>query len=249
MGILALATSFTGLLLQICLAMLLVWRKIPHLFSMFFVYVVFSACATVAKLSVYSNYRIFYVVYWSMEAFAVLLSILALLEVFRWIFALFWQSWWYRGFLYGSIIFVLALAIANAILNPPAHMGPLSALIYSSGIAVNFMQVTIFMVFWLLSTHLKVGFRRYAFGIMLGFGVSAFGTLAARLLRSIFGTKLTIVSAYLPPVAYISALLFWLHVFWREEPPEPEWALPIKPEELAEQIRQYTRLLKKFNRS
>lgn len=249
MGILAQVTSFTGLLLQICLAILLLWRKIPHLFPYFFVYLVFSACATVAKLGVYSNYRIFYVVYWSTEAVAVLLSILALLEVFRWVFALFWQSWWYRGFLYGSIILVLGFAIANAVVNPPAHMGPLSALIYSSGIAVNFMQVTIFMVFWLLSSHLRVGFRRYAFGIMLGFGVSAFGTLSARLLRSIFGTKLTVVSAYLPPVAYILALVFWLHVFWREEPPEPEWALPITPEELAEQVRQYTRILKKFNRS
>jgi hypothetical protein len=81
---------------------------------------------------------------------------------------------------------------------------------------------------------------------MLGFGVSSFGTLSARLLRSVFGTKFAIVSAYIPPVAYILALLFWLHVFWREEPPEAQWSLPITPEELAEQVREYTRILKKF---
>lgn len=249
MGKLGLITLIVAILLRIWLTVLLVRRKVQSLFPIFLVYIVFTLAASIAKLCVYSDYRTYYFLYWSTEAVAVLLSILALLEVFRWVFALFWQSWWYRGFLYGSIILVLGFAIANAIVNPPAHMGPLSALIYSSGIAVNFMQVTIFMVFWLLSTHLRVGFRRYAFGIMLGFGVSSFGTLSAGLLRSIFGTKLTIVSAYLPPVAYILALVFWLHVFWREEPPEAEWALPITPEELAEQVRQYTRILKKFNRS
>jgi hypothetical protein len=249
MGKLGLVTLIVPILLRIWLTALLARRKVQSLFPMFLAYIVFTLVASIAKLCVYSDYRTYYFVYWGTEAFAVLLSILALLEVFRWVFAFFWQSWWYRGFLYGAIILVLGLAIANAVVNPPAHMGPWSALIYSSGIAVNFMQATIFMVFWLLSRHLRVGFRRYAFGIMLGFGGSSFGTLSAGLLRSIFGTKLAFVSAYLPPVAYILALAFWLHVFWREEPPEPDWALPITPEELAEQVRQYTRILKKFNRS
>jgi hypothetical protein len=81
---------------------------------------------------------------------------------------------------------------------------------------------------------------------MLGFGMSSFGTLFAGLLRSVFGTKFTIVSAYIPPVAYICALGFWLHVFWRKEPPEAEGSLPLTPEELAEQMRQYTEMLKTF---
>jgi hypothetical protein len=246
MGKLGLVTPITGIALQACLAALLMRRKVQSLFPIFLSYVVFSLLASIAKLCVYSDYQTFYYLYWSTEAVAVLLSILALLEVFRWIFALFWQSWWYRGFLYGSIIFMLGLAIANAILNPPAYMNPLSAFIYSSGIAVNFLQLTIFMVFWLLSRHLRVGFRRYAFGIMLGFGVSSFGTLSARLLRSVFGTKLAVVSAYIPPVSYILALVFWLHVFWREEPPETQRSMPITMEELAEQVREYTRILKKF---
>lgn len=243
---LGLATLIVPILLRIWLAALLVRRKVQSLFPMFLAYVLFTLAASIAKLSVYSNYGIYYYLYWSTEAVAVLLSILALLEVFRWIFALFWQSWWYRGFLYGSIFLVLALAIANAVLNPPAHMNTLSAFIYSSGIAVNFMQLTIFMVFWLLSKHLRVGFRRYAFGIMLGFGIAAFGTLAARLLRSVFGTKLNDVSAYIPPVAYIIALVFWLSVFWREEPPETPRSMPITMEELTEQVREYTKILKKF---
>src|SRR5258707_13563399 len=156
MGKLALVTSIAGLSLQVWLAVLLPRRRIPQLFPMFFAYVAFSAGATVAKLCVSSDYRVFYFVYWGTEAVAVVLITLALLEVFRWIFALFWLSWWYRGFLYGAILLALGLAIANAVLNPPAHMHPIGALIYSAGIAVNFMQLTIFAVFWLLSKRLLI---------------------------------------------------------------------------------------------
>jgi hypothetical protein len=63
-------------------------------------------------------------------------------------------------------------------------------------------------------------------------------------LRSGFGTNFTAVSTYIPPVAYILALAFWLHVFWRKEPPEAEQSLPLTPEELAEQMRRYTEILK-----
>jgi hypothetical protein len=248
MGKLGLVTLISGLFLQVWLAALLLHRKIPKLFPMFFAYVAFSAGATVARLWAFSDYRVFYFVYWGTEAIAVVLITLALLEVFRWIFALFWQSWWYRGFLYGAILLVLGLAIANAVLNPPAHMHPIGAAIFSSGIVLNFMQLTIFAVFWLLSKHLQIGFRRYAFGIMIGFGVSSFGTLFAMVLRSGFGTNFTTVSAYIPPVADILALGFWLHVFWRKEPPEAERSLPLTPEELAEQMRRYSELMKQYTK-
>jgi hypothetical protein len=246
MGKLGLITLIIAIILRGWLAVLLVRRRIQSLFPMFLAYVVFSLGASIAELCVYSNYRAYYFVYWGDAAVLVVLATLALLEVFRWVFALFWMSWWYRGFLYGAMLLALGLAIANAVLNPPANMHPIGALIYSSGIAVNFMQLTIFAVFWLLSKRLLIGFRRYAFGIMLGFGMSSFGTLFAGLLRSVFGTKFTIVSAYIPPVAYICALGFWLHVFWRKEPPEAEGSLPLTPEELAEQMRQYTEMLKTF---
>src|SRR5262245_36301443 len=112
MGKLGLVTQGTAIFLQVWLVILLLRRKIQFLFPMFLSYVAFSLTASIVKLCVYSDYRTFYFVYWGSEAIAVLLTVLALLEVFRWIFALFWQSWWYRGFLYGSLVLVLGLAIA-----------------------------------------------------------------------------------------------------------------------------------------
>jgi hypothetical protein len=244
----ALFTPLLGIVLQACLAVLLLRRKIQSLFPMFLVYILFSIAASLAKFGVYSDYRTFYFVYWSTEAVTVVLVTLALLEVFRWLFALFWMSWWFRGLLYTAMMLVLALAVTNAVLSPPRGMHPIGALIYSSAIAVNFMQLAIFAVFWMLSKRLKIGFRRYAFGVMIGFGISSFGTLLARVLRSEFGTKLTFASTYIPPLAYICALGFWLHVFWREEPPEDEWSQPLSPEELTEQMRLYTEQLRRYTK-
>ena len=55
MGKLALVTPITGMFLQVCLAVLLVRRRIWSLFPMFLAYVVFSLAASIAKLCVYSG--------------------------------------------------------------------------------------------------------------------------------------------------------------------------------------------------
>lgn len=227
---------------------LLLRRGIQSLFPMFLTYIVFSLVASVAKLCLSSDYRTFYFVYWGTEAIAVLLATLALLEVFRWVFALFWLSGWFRWLSYGFIVLALSLPAANAIRHPPAHMDRIGGLIFSAGITINFVQAAIFLLFWLLSKSLAIGFRRYAFGIMLGFGASSSGTLIGWFARSVFGTKLNFLAMYLPPVAYIYALGFWLHVFWRKEPPEAERSLPLTPEELAEQMRRYAELIRQYTK-
>jgi len=227
------------------LAGLLLRRRIHRIFPLFLAYTVYSALASAAQMLVFLHYQTYFVVYWTTEAVLVVLGILAVLEVFRWIFILFWQRWRFRLFVCAAIGLAMFLSILNAILNPPAGVHPLVALILSIGITVNFIQTTIFALFWLLSKSLEIGFRRYAFGIMLGFGASSTGTLIAWIVRSVSGTNFNFLAIYLPPVAYIFALIFWLHVFWRKEPPEAEWALPITPEELADQVRQYTKILKR----
>jgi len=245
MGKLGLVTQTIGILLLVWLTALLVRRRIQSLFPMFLAYVAFILAASIAKLWVYSDYRTFYFVYWGTEAVAVLLATLALLEVFRWVFALYWLRAWFRWLSYGFIVLTLSLPIANAIRNPPAHMDRIGGLIFSAGITINFVQAAIFLLFWLLSKSLQIGFRRYAFGIMLGFGVSSVGTLVVWFARSVFGTKFHLLAIYLPPVAYILALAFWLYVFWREEPQESK---PLTPDELAEQLRRHAELIRQYTK-
>src|SRR6476661_7621138 len=144
-----------ALVLEIWLAVLLLRRSIPRVFPIFFGYVVYSILCSAAELWAISDYRTYYFVYWGTEAVGVVLSILALGEVFHWVFALFWLRSWFRWAFYGSIALQLTLATSNAILNPPAHMHPLGALIFSVGITVRFMQMAIFALFWLLAKSLE----------------------------------------------------------------------------------------------
>src|SRR5258707_8701819 len=104
MGKLALVTLTTGIFLLVWLAVLLVRRRLQSFFPMFLAYIVFSLAASIAKLCVSSDYRTYYFVYWGTEAIAVLLATFALLEVFRWVLALFWLSWWFRWLSYGFIV-------------------------------------------------------------------------------------------------------------------------------------------------
>ena len=245
MSKLGLVTLIAAIFLRGWLVLLLVRRRIQSLFPMFLAYVALTLAASIAKLCVYSDYRAYYFVYWGTEAVAVLLATLALLEVFRWVFALYWLRAWFRRLSYGFIVLTLSLLIANALCNPPAHMDRIEKLIFSIGITINFVQAAIFLLFRLLSKSLKIGFRRYAFGIMLGFGVSSAGTLVGWFARSVFGTKFQLLAIYLPPVAYILALAFWLYVFWREEPQESK---PLRPEELAEQLRRHAELIRQYTK-
>ena len=54
--------------------------------------------------------------------------------------------------------------------------------------------------------------------------------------------------SYAPAVAYILAVVLWLKTFLRPPEPEPQWRLKITPEQLLEEIRQYSKVFGRFKR-
>jgi hypothetical protein len=64
--------------------------------------------------------------------------------------------------------------------------------------------------------------------------------------RSVFGTKLNVVWSYAHSVAYILAVILWLNTFLRPPEPEPQWRLKITPEQLLDEMRQYSKILGKL---
>src|SRR5262249_6626891 len=129
--------------------------------------------------------------------------------------------------------------------SPPAQASPLINLVLVFAMAVNFVRIGIFLLFFLLVWLFSLRWWEYAFAIVLGFAVSALGALAAYWLRSEFGTKFGIFAKYAPPVAYILSVLLWLAVFIRPEP-ERNWDMGIDRRQLLEEVRQYTRILAKL---
>jgi hypothetical protein len=88
--------------------------------------------------------------------------------------------------------------------------------------------------------------RQYAFGIALGFGIEAAGSLVVFLLRSEFGTKFDPIVRITPPIAYIIAVAVWLAIFLKKEPSQPQknWEAALTPEEMVYELKRHTKAVK-----
>jgi len=232
-----------SLALEIWLVALIFKRQIRHLFPLFFTFTLYTLLVTVFRLATVADYRTYFYVYWSTDAPLVALSLVALHEAFHWVFEGFYRLWWFRLFYYGTIALVLAVAIRNAFVSPPVQAHPVISLILDIGIAVNFVLGGIVALFYILKKLLVVEPRRYAYGIVLGFGISSAGPLIGYLAFSGFGTKAQTFAKYCSTVAYILGVAIWVASFIRPEPEDKEWQPPMSPEQMLEEVQGYLRAL------
>lgn len=230
-----------SLLLEIWLITLLLQRQVTRRFPIFFVFTLYTALANIARLATIENYRHYFYVYWSTDAILIVLSLAALHEVFHWTFEGFYRLWWFRFLYYGAIVFVVVLAIRNAVVNPPVQARPIISLIVNIGIAVNFVLAGIVALFYLFKRLVGVEFNRYAYGIVAGFGVFAAGPLLAYFAFSVFGTKMETFTRYTLAVAYILSLAIWIASFIRPESGDEEWQAPMSPDQMLEEVQGYLR--------
>lgn len=237
--------TLIGPILTAWLVVLFVRRKLHREFPLFFLYLIVSVLVPVSRLAVRDNYPTFFKVIWSTEALYAVLVLLALGEVFRKVFAAFYQrrSFWLFFPLVVAAIF--AIAIAFHLGSPPVQASPLISLILTLGTAVSLVQVAIFCLFFLLVWFHGIHWRDYPFGIVLGFAIIALGYLWGNWSRSIFGTKFNTFFGYAPAVAYIVAVIVWLDIFLRPQF-EPKWRLRITPEQLLDEVNQYSKILQRL---
>jgi hypothetical protein len=238
--------SLVGPLVGALLVAILVRRKIYRAFPCFFLYVSSSIGFPILRLCVSSDYELFFQVYWSTEAIYVFLALLALHEVFRKVFSAFYEKRLFWLFFPAVVIAISALAVIYRFGSPPAQANQVISLIISLGMAVNLVQAFLFVLFFVLVWFNGIGWREYPFGIVMGFAAIATVTFTATWARSEFGTKLNPVSSYAPAVAYILAVILWLKTFLRPPEPEPQWRLKITPEQLLEEMRQYSKILERL---
>jgi hypothetical protein len=240
-------------LLILVVPSLLVWvgwifikRQLYRKFPFFFIYICSAILVSVLRLSVIGDYRLYFKVFWSTEGLYALLSLLALHEVFRYIFIEFYDLWWWSRLIFPSLVGVLGFVkISNALQHPPAQASPVVALILSFGTTVSWVQIGLFVVFGALF-FLLGSWENYPMGIVLGFAAISLGSWAAFSARSILGTNFNLLAKYGPPVAYIVAALIWLFTFNRRPRPERWEALSklITPEAMLKEMREFVRILK-----
>jgi hypothetical protein len=189
---------------------------------------------------------LYFYVYWVSEALYVVLTFLVLQEAFRSVFRNFYSLRWFKLSFPGIGILILFVAILRAVYFRPANHSPLTVTLISLEIAVGFLQFAIFCLFILLVRFFHMRWRQQAFGIVLGFGIAAAGSLVAFLLRSEFGTKLDPMFRIATPLSYIIGVAVWLATFLKSEPSQPakSWDSALTPDQMISELRRHTQAVK-----
>jgi hypothetical protein len=232
--------------LQVLLCFLLFSRAFFRQFRFFTLCIILSIAAALGLIATQKSFDLYLDVYWATEAVSVVLTFFALQESFYLVFRNFLAIPWFRVLFPAIGILMIFIAILRAIFHPVSQAGLLTSTLISLEIAVGFLQVGIFFLFIVLVQFFHMKWQQQAFGVVLGFGIAASGTLVVYLLRSEFGTKLNPVVRITPPLAYIAAVIVWLATFLRKEQNQPmqDKTVALTPEQMIFELRRYTRAVK-----
>lgn len=211
--------------LQSCLAVLLLFRRVHRRFPFFFAYTLFAVCAEVCKLTLVllnrqRTLKYFYL-YWVAEAIYAVLGFLAIYEVFHDVFENFRDLRWFKALLPITAALMLAMAILIPVVHPAVDTEPLEEGIFSLQVAVRCLQLGVFFLIFWLARFFDLDYRQYEFGIAAGFGIAAAGILIGTLVRTGLGLKFIIFFEYVPTMSYCLAVTVWLASFVRPEPEDP----------------------------
>jgi len=230
------------------LSVLLVRRKFAQKFPFFFSYIILAMLIELARLFFFGDYQLYFKVFWATEALYALFALVALYEAFHDVFRLDYRDWpWFWMVFPGAVIILSVIFIGNALLHPATQAPHIIVLILSFATVVNCVKGCLFLMFlvlaWLL---LGESWPTYPYGVVLGFAVSAGGSLLSYWLRSIFGTKFNSVAKYGPPVSYIVAVLIWIACCFLPPEPADRWNNFNDPEKALATVRQYMKALKRI---
>jgi hypothetical protein len=241
-----LTLACAGIVLQLCVVLVLAVRRSYVQFPFFFFYLLFGAISTAVNLAVRENRLYYFYSYWISEGLGTLLTFLAIQEAFRSVFRNFYTLRWFKVSFPAVGILILLVALLRAVFFRPANSSPLAVTLISLEIAVGFLQFDVFCGFILLVRFFHMRWNQHAFGIVLGFGIAAAGSLVAFLLRSEFGKNLDQMVRIVTPLSYIIGVAIWLVIFLREEPsaaPKGDGA-PFTPDEMITELRRRTQAVK-----
>lgn len=235
------------LILQGFLVVVLYRSRTFWQFPIFFAYTAYSVIGAAALLATSSRYDLYYYAFWANEAGSDVLAILALHEIFRNVFYGFYvQFRWFR--LLFPIAAVLSVLIVFWSTSHSLHLlsNHLMRLILALGISANFIQVALFCLFIAIARTFRLRWQFAPLGILLGFTLAALGGVIHYWAVSTFGTKIENFTKYLPPMAYILAILVWLDIFFFRPEPGPGSLSAATMLQLAEGMRRDTMIIKKI---
>lgn len=213
-------------------------RKQLPWFVLYIAWEFLEACVGLATWSV--SRRLYVTVFWWMEGARVALMVGAVRESLLRIFEGF------KSLLRWSALAVIAAVILysawKAVHAPPVQSNWLVSFILGAEFTFRWgiAAVAILSMGLMWFVQEPMGSREDA--VVTGCGLASLAFVANVLSRSLFGTRFTFFTQYLPDVGYFLAALWWIRVFSR---PVEEFGfkeLGMGPEDIAKELRRYREL-------
>lgn len=240
--------AFSGFALQAISLVVMVFKKTYKLFSWFFVYLCTNCAFTVALFILRDHARLYSILYWTADAIVNLFIFLALYEIFHNVFLHFYAFGWFRMVFPASCVILISIGSLRSVFQAGSTEGFLISQIFAVEIAAYILEVGIFLLFLVLVRFFRLPWKQYTFGIALGFGVSAAGSLVGFMVRSEFGTKFIPIFRFVVPMTYTVGVAIWLLTFlWPVPKAQLEATTPaLTPEAVVTELKQYTQTVKEI---
>jgi hypothetical protein len=217
------------------------WRRTYRQLPLVFLYLLSAWLFGIARFAAYRmGKQPYFYTYWISELAGAVTVSLALYEVFlRRLFARFYNVRLYRN-LFPAVAFVILVSTIITALQAPDKR----AVFLMASRGFDFVRTSVLVFFVALMALMGREWKRYDFGIALGFGLQAAMALINAAVRARVHYKPTILGIF-EILAYDAACLIWLITFWKPEslPPPPVASQQIAAERL-QQARKWEQVLK-----
>jgi hypothetical protein len=237
-----------SILLEASLLVTIIRRRLYKPLIWFSCYLGADLLLDIALIAVSQAYYQYFVLYWTSIAIINVLVFFVIQEAFRAVFHRFYSMRWFRLIYPMATIALVLVGSMRSLPHTGSRQELLIAVIFALEIAAGILQVGIFFLFLLLVQFFRLPWKQYTFGIAVGFGVSAAGSLVAFMVRSEFGTKFDTIFRFVVPLTYTVGVAIWLITFlWPVpnnlvEAPTPA----LTPEAVVTELKQYTRTVKEI---
>lgn len=242
----ALYSVFAINLLLDALLLRVLWKqKATRQLPWFVIYISweFLSSATGLALWIFSP-RLYVTVYWWMEGFRIALLVGAVRESLLRIF---------KGFetlLRWAVLVVILAVVAyswwKAVHAPPIQSNRLASFILGAEFTFRWGVAGVSAVAMGLMWFIQEPSGSREDAVITGASIASIGFVAWVVMRSLFGTRFTFLTQYLPDVGYFVAAFYWIKVFKR---PVQEFGfkeLGMGPEDIRREMRRYGELTEKI---
>jgi hypothetical protein len=239
-----------NLIVDAWLLILLYRHNVRKRLPWFVLYVVWeSIAACVGPIIWLINPKLYVTVFWWMEGPRLVLMLGAVRESFLNVFIGFTSLRWFPWVIRTVIATVVLYSIWKAIYAPPVQSSLATAFLIGAEFLFRWCIAAVGVLTIVLARVFELPARTREDAIISGFGIASVAFVATVLSRSLFGTRFTFFTQYLPDVGYFMAALLWIRTFSR---PEEEFGLKelgMDAEQIAQELHRYgesaRRLLRK----